>query len=129
MLWILPINIPVLVVWIHNLSVHWLTPFSSHHNVLSVMPFVLLVETLTGGRMIPRMASMFRHVTNLLLFFLALYAAVYGLTFAYQLHHIANLLCLWLVIVHSSSSGFSLKSLSKILEGDTVEGTNPKKIP
>jgi GPI inositol-deacylase len=54
MLWVLPINLPVLVVWIHNLAVHWLTPFSSHHNVLSVMPFILLVETMTGGKMIPR---------------------------------------------------------------------------
>jgi len=57
MLWVLPINIPVLVVWVHNLAVHWLTPFSSHHNVLSIMPFILLVETLTGGGMIPRVTS------------------------------------------------------------------------
>lgn len=57
MLWILPINLPVLVVWHHNLAVHWLTPFASHHNVLSVMPFILLVETLTTGNMIPRMAT------------------------------------------------------------------------
>ena len=57
MLWILPINIPVLVVWVHNLAVHWLTPFSSHHNVLSIMPFILLVETMTSGRMIPRVTT------------------------------------------------------------------------
>lgn len=57
MLCVLPINIPVLVVWVHNLAVHWLTPFSSHHNVLSIMPFILLVETLTSGKMIPRVSS------------------------------------------------------------------------
>ncbi|KAL8817610.1 MAG: hypothetical protein Q9191_008114, partial [Dirinaria sp. TL-2023a] len=51
MLWLLPINGPVLVVWVHNLAVHWLTPFSSHHNVLGIAPFILLVETLTGGKM------------------------------------------------------------------------------
>jgi GPI inositol-deacylase len=44
MLWVLPLNLPILVVWIHNLAVHWLTPFSSHHNVLSIMPFIVLVE-------------------------------------------------------------------------------------
>src|SRR3954447_23581370 len=55
MLWVLPINILVLVVWVHNLAVHWLTPFSSHHNVLSIMPLLLLVETLTSGKMIPRL--------------------------------------------------------------------------
>jgi hypothetical protein len=54
MLWVLPVNLPVLVVWVHNLAIHWLTPFSSHHNVLSIMPFILLVETLASGRMIPR---------------------------------------------------------------------------
>src|SRR5690606_14539399 len=60
MVWILPINLPVLVVWIHNLAVHWLTPFSSHHNVLSIMPVILLVETLTStGKMIPRVESRF----------------------------------------------------------------------
>lgn len=57
MLWVLPINLPVLVVWVHNLAVHWLTPFSSHHNVLSIMPFILLVESLTGGTMIPRITN------------------------------------------------------------------------
>lgn len=54
MIWILPINIPVLVVWVRNLAVHWLTPFSSHHNILSIMPFIFLVETLSTGRMVPR---------------------------------------------------------------------------
>lgn len=54
MLWVLPINIPVLVVWIRNLAVHWLTPFSSYHNILSIMPYILVVETMSAGHMIPR---------------------------------------------------------------------------
>jgi hypothetical protein len=57
MLWILPINILVLLVWAHNLVVHWFMPFSSHHNVLSIMPFILLVETMTSGAMIPRVTT------------------------------------------------------------------------
>lgn len=57
MLWILPINMPVLVVWIHNLAVHWLTPFSTHHNLLSILPYVLLVEMMSTGNMIPRITS------------------------------------------------------------------------
>lgn len=57
MLWILPINLPVLVVWIHNLAVHWLTPFSSHHNILSIMPYVLVIETMSAGHMIPRVTG------------------------------------------------------------------------
>ena len=101
MLWVLPINLPTLVVWIHNLTVHWLTPFSSHHNVLSIMPFILLVETLSTGVMVPTMKS-FRWTTNLLFFVLAVYAALYGMTYAYRLHYIANIIALWLVLLHFS---------------------------
>jgi len=57
MLWILPINVPVLVVWIHNLAVHWLTPFSTHHNLLSVLPYIMLVECMSTGNMVPRVTS------------------------------------------------------------------------
>ncbi|KAI9816181.1 MAG: GPI inositol deacylase [Pycnora praestabilis] len=128
MLWILPINIPVLVVWIHNLAVHWLTPFSSHHNVLSVMPFILLVETLTSGKMIPRVTSRFRHLTNALFFFLAVYAGVYGVTYAYLLHHLVNLVAAWLVAIHISSSSFSLSGLSDMLQAHDEEA-DPKKRP
>lgn len=57
MLWVLPINILVLLVWAHNLVVHWFMPFSSHHNVLSIMPFIILVETMTTGSMVPRVSA------------------------------------------------------------------------
>ncbi|KAI9830933.1 MAG: hypothetical protein M1819_005315 [Sarea resinae] len=130
MLWVLPINVPVLVVWVHNLAVHWLTPFSSHHNVLSIMPLILLVETLSGGKMIPRITSRLRLITNVLLFVLALYAALYGVTYAYLLHHLVNAVAAWLVTVHFSASLadssaasdtplFSLAGLSQILDGSS----------
>ena len=116
MLWVLPINLPVLVVWIRNLTVHWLTPFSSHHNVLSIMPFVLLVETLSTGRMIPQVQSRLSLVTNVILFSMAAYAAVYGVTYAYVLHHLANILCAWLVAIHFDTSALSAKRLGNILD-------------
>ncbi|KIV97543.1 hypothetical protein PV10_01282 [Exophiala mesophila] len=102
MLWVLPINLPVLVVWIHNMAVHWLTPFSSHHNVLSIAPFIFLVEILSSGMMVPLVRS-FRWATNLLFFVLAVYSALYGMTYAYRLHYIANIIALWLVLLHFSS--------------------------
>ncbi|CAF9934495.1 MAG: GPI inositol deacylase [Heterodermia speciosa] len=122
MLWVLPINGPVLVVWVHNLAVHWLTPFSSHHNVLSIMPFILLVETLAGGKMIPRVTSSFRYITNILFFILAVYAALYGITYAYLLHHFVNVVAAWLVAVHFSGHNFSLSNLIQILEVSDSEG-------
>lgn len=118
MLWILPINIPVLLVWARNLAVHWLTPFSSHHNVLSIMPYLVLVETLTAGKMIPRLTGRSRYITNVMLFGIAVYAAVYGVSYAYMLHHLVNALCAWLVAVHFSGRQFSLDGLGTFMEGD-----------
>ncbi|KAK4990079.1 GPI inositol deacylase [Elasticomyces elasticus] len=120
LLWVLPINLPVLVVWVRNLTVHWLTPFTSHHNVLSVMPYILLVETLSTGRMVPRMTGRTRHVTNLLLLGLAFYAAVWGVTYAYRLHHIVNGLCAWLVVLHLMSDGV-LRRLKAWVEGGHIK--------
>ncbi|KAL8762203.1 MAG: hypothetical protein Q9184_001761 [Pyrenodesmia sp. 2 TL-2023] len=127
MLCVLPINIPVLVVWVHNLAVHWLTPFSSHHNVLSIMPFILLVETLASGKMIPRVSSRLTYVTNILFFILAAYAAVYGVSYAYLLHHLVNAVAAWLVALHFSGSDLSLSGLTRILDGDNSGGDVKKR--
>ncbi|KAF2860451.1 GPI inositol-deacylase-like protein [Piedraia hortae CBS 480.64] len=96
MLWILPINLPVLLVWMQNLRVRWLIPFEMNANFLAIVPFVLLVEEMGRGRMVRRVTSRYVFITNVLIFLLALYAAVYGVTYAYRLHHGVNLLCAWL---------------------------------
>ena len=132
MLWVLPINLPVLIVWIHNLAVHWLTPFTSHHNILSIMPFIILVETLTSGTMIPRMTTRVRYLTNIIFFSLAVFTAMYGVTYAYMLHQLVNLVALWLVIVHYTyQSGSPFTGLKDLLEGDDDSDVNAdvKKIP
>ncbi|EPS42375.1 hypothetical protein H072_3657 [Dactylellina haptotyla CBS 200.50] len=125
MIWILPINLPVLVVWIHNLAVHWLTPFSSHHNVLSVMPFILLVETLTCGNMVPRCENPLRYITSFLFLGVAAFATIYGVMYAYMLHHATNLVAAWLVVLHFSSTPFSISGLVELF--NTSE--EPKKLP
>jgi hypothetical protein len=127
MLWILPINMPVLVVWVRNLAVHWLTPFSSHHNILSIMPFILLVETLSTGRMVPRVQSRFHMFTNIFLFSIGAYAAVYGVSYAYILHHLANILCAWLVAIHFDVSSMSVKRISNILESMDPDSKTKKR--
>jgi pimeloyl-ACP methyl ester carboxylesterase len=123
MLWVLPINLPILVVWIHNLAVHWLTPFSSHHNVLSIMPFILLVETLTTGKMVPRVTGRLKHVTSMLLFSISVYAAVYGVSYAYMLHYLVNIVAAWLVIVHTTgdSDHWSLAALTSLYDGNAED--------
>ncbi|KAJ5908230.1 hypothetical protein N7495_000912 [Penicillium taxi] len=120
MLWILPINVLVLLVWAHNLVVHWFMPFSSNHNVLSIMPFLLLVETMTSGAMIPRITTRFKHVTSIILFVIAIYSAVYGVTYAYVLHHLANLLSAWFVGIYLVGNNFSPRRLWHIIDGDEI---------
>lgn len=102
MMWVLPINLPILAVWARNLAVHWLTPFPSHHNVFCIIPFMLLVENLTAGSMVPRMRSWHRHVTNLLLVGTAFCVALYGVSHAYALHYLVNAVAAWLVYLHST---------------------------
>ena len=130
MLMVLPLHLPTLMVWVHNLAVHWLTPFSSHHNVLSIMPFIFLVETMTSGSMVPRMANKMKWISNILFFVLAVYAAVYGVTYAYRLHYLANIVSVWLVILHFSIKGFSFSAIGNLFEAENdLETADVKKRP
>lgn len=118
MLWILPVNLPTLVVWVRNLTIQWLTPFTSHHNVLSILPFIVLVENQTTGSMIPRVGSRLKHVTSVLLFGIGIYAAVYGVSYAYTLHYLANILAFWLAMLHLASDSWTLAGMSHLHAGD-----------
>lgn len=129
MLWVLPINVPTLAVWLRNLLVQWLTPFSSHHNVFSIMPFLVLVETLSSGNMVPRMKGKLRHLTSVLLFGTALYAAVYGVSYAYKLHYLVNMIAAWLVIIHSTSESWTLTGVGSFFDGASPHDTKRGKTP
>lgn len=73
-----------------------------------------------------------KHVTSIILFSIAIYSAVYGVSYAYLLHYLANILSAWLVGVYLFSSGFSIRRMWRALEeDDTVcePGSNMKKKP
>ncbi|KAI0387599.1 PGAP1-domain-containing protein [Hypomontagnella monticulosa] len=129
MLWILPINLPTLVVWVRNLTVRWFTAFSSHHNVLSILPYLLLVETLTAGKMVPPVTGRFRYLTNIILFSIAVYAAVYGVSHAYMLHYLVNLLSAWLVAIHSTSDSWTFAGISSMFNDEPAENRKQGKNP
>jgi glycosylphosphatidylinositol deacylase len=64
------------------------------------------------------------------------YAAFYGVSYAYLLHHFVNVVALWLVLIHFSTSGFSLRSLkNRVMEGEdfgaerATAGGHVKKMP
>ncbi|KAI1425271.1 PGAP1-like protein-domain-containing protein [Xylaria sp. FL1777] len=126
MVWNLPINLPTVVVWVRNLAIHWFTPFSSHHNVLSILPFILLVENLTAGRMIPPVTSRLRHLTNVLFFATAVYAAVYGVSYAYVLHYLVNLIAAWLVAIHSTDDSWAIAGIKSLFADETPNTSNRK---
>jgi hypothetical protein len=79
--------------------------------LLSITPFILLVETLSTGRMVPRVRPSLSLFTNAFLFAIGAYAAVYGVTYAYALHHLANILCAWLVTIHYEIPSLPITSL------------------
>lgn len=129
MLWVLPINLPILAVWLRNLAVQWLTPFASHRNVLSIVSFILLVENLTTGRMVPRVTNRLQYVTTALFIGTALYAGVYGVSYAYRLHHIVHIVSTWLVLIYLASGASSLCWVKTVLReqmaGDQKRGKTP----
>jgi hypothetical protein len=129
MLWVLPINLPILVVWVRNLAIQCLTPFSSHHDVLSIISFILLVENLATGKMMPRVTSRLRHVTTTLFLGTAIYAAVYGVSRAYMLHHLVHITTSWLVLVHFASDTWSMVGLRTMFRGNVAETQKLKKVP
>lgn len=70
----------------------------------------------------------------MLFFFIAIYSAIYGVSYAYLLHHLTNILAAWLVGIYFSASGFSLSRLWRVLEGDEAvqnpaSGSHTKKKP
>lgn len=115
---LLPINALILVVWVRNLAVGWLAPFSSDHNVLMVVGFLANVEALHSGKMLQRSAggrcvarvllsnladvrSSHRYSPTITLFaFLvpAAYSLLYGIRAAHRLYSLANLCFLWLAL-------------------------------
>lgn len=106
MLWVLPINVPVLIVFVHNLNIQWSTPFSSHHNFMAVAPIVALCEVHSilpelmpsGGETQRITKKVFAKVTFAILGYTVFYCTMYGARHTYWLHHLVNLLCSWLLI-------------------------------
>lgn len=105
MLWVLPINVPVLIVFVHNLNIQWSTPFSSHHNFMAVAPIAALCEMHSffpelmplGGDKLRIGKKVYLKVTFAILGYTVFYCTMYGARHTYWLHHLFNLWCSWLL--------------------------------
>lgn len=99
MVWILPINVPIFVVFVHNLTISWSTPFSSHHNLLAIMPILLLVERHSSREtMLP--AIKHKRVTYGMLAYFVAYSMLYGVRHTFWLHHLFNVFACWLLVLY-----------------------------
>lgn len=68
-------------------------------------------------------------MTSILFFGIALYAAVYGVTYAYMLHHLVNIAVAWLVAIHSSDTAWNLAGLRRFFEAESIEDRKRGKTP
>lgn len=94
-LWVLPINIPILVVFVHNIAVNWTTPFASHHNLLSILP-ILAITRIRG---IPNFGkNRYTRVVLAYLWYCIGYCVIYGVRHTFWIHHLINLLCCILIL-------------------------------
>lgn len=117
MLWVLPINVPVLIVFIHNFTVNWKTPFSSHHNVLAILPMLLLMERHASGYYLPKLPAgghhhshsrnmntvtnkISKYVTRSIVGYFIFYCIIYGIRHTFWLHHLLNIFFCWLLIFY-----------------------------
>ena len=106
MLWLVPINVPVLVVWLHDISLKWRTPFSSHHNILAILPIIYLVQALNQGFMVPRPTKRFNvFFTKVILFYFAFYCLFFGTRHLYLLHSLFDAICTWFLILYIQGWG------------------------
>lgn len=117
MLWILPINVPILIVFIHNLQINWTTPFSSHHNLLSILPILSMTyynsnivkekrsKKKIGGGGFPQLSGNAIKLIQLILGYIVYYSLCYGSRHTFYLHHLFNLLCclIWIVFYSNES--------------------------
>ena len=56
----------------------------------------------------------------MIFFVIATYSAVYGVTYAYLLHHLANILAAWFVGIYLVGNNFSPRRLWRIIDGDEL---------
>lgn len=92
------IDAPTIIVFLHNVAIKWETPFRSHHNVLAVAPTIFLVSANSTFNIVPFRSRSFsgRLITVLLLGYASFFSLIYGARNLYWIHHLVNITCAWL---------------------------------
>ncbi|KAG5362628.1 GPI inositol-deacylase B [Yarrowia sp. B02] len=109
MVWTTLVNIPVLAVWVQGMVIGRSTIFSSHHNLISILPTLLFIENLSFRRMPERGYPI---VTYIIIGYACFNCVVYGMMHAFMIHHWFNILAGWLLF--SSYKGTTVAKESRI---------------
>ncbi|KAG0207330.1 GPI inositol deacylase [Mortierella sp. GBA30] len=112
---LLPFFVPVLMVWIRNLAVGWLTSFTADHRVDYVAPFIIIVEGLANGVIsVPPSVSQTRYsiLTVGLLDVMVVYLIVFGVRYSWQIFFLTRLWVGWLLLCRlmDTETGRALES-------------------
>ncbi|KAG0205911.1 GPI inositol deacylase [Mortierella sp. GBA30] len=97
---LLPCTLPVLMVWIRNLSVQWYEPFSSDHRLDYIAPFIFFVEAVTDGAMVPRTPEKgYAALTIGILNYIVIFLIMFGVRYSWQIFFMSRLWIVWLLIL------------------------------
>ncbi|CAO3567361.1 unnamed protein product [Mortierella alpina] len=124
---LLPCTLPVLMVWIRNLSVQWYEPFSSDHRLDYIAPFIFFVEAVTDGAMVPRTPERgYAALTIGILNYIIVFLIMFGVRYSWQIFFMSRLWIVWLLILQlKDSEPFS--RLFKATESQSRSLTRPSK--
>ncbi|KAG0214875.1 GPI inositol deacylase [Mortierella sp. NVP41] len=120
---LLPCTLPVLMVWIRNLSVQWYEPFSSDHRLDYIAPFIFFVEAVTDGAMVPRTPEKgYAAVTMGLLNYMIVFLIMYGVRYSWQIYFMSRIWILWILLLQLKDKEFA-QGVTKAIESRLVVGS------
>lgn len=93
---IVAVDSPIIVVFLHNVAIKWETPFESHHNFMAVAPMIFLVG-MNSRFNIPQYNKFDGIVIVGLLSYMGFFSLIYGTRNLYWTHHLCNITCAWLL--------------------------------
>lgn len=98
--WLLPFAAPILVVWVRTLQTAGYTvPFDGDHNVLAILPWLLLGEAVASGRPFDRELTRWKQfVTYGFTSGISVTGLLFGARFPYLVFEVATCFAAWLVI-------------------------------
>ncbi|KAF9332810.1 GPI inositol deacylase [Podila minutissima] len=124
---LLPCTLPVLMVWIRNLSVQWYEPFSSDHRLDYIAPFIFFVEAITDGAMVPRTPEKgYAAITVGILNSIILFLILFGVRYSWQIFFMSRIWIVWLLLLQLKDTELAQR-LTKSVENQTRRYFGPSK--